>query len=109
MYTRFFEKSYINKWITEFDHKKRNNYEVKDFKKSTINSLIQEEYKDLHVNDVIFLKNKENESLILLSIKDNYLKHKQEIDNGVMNNTLEFDFMYSKDRKIYTFIIVNPK
>ena len=109
MYTRFFEKTYVNKWITEFDHKKRNNYEVKDFKKNTITNLIQEEYEDLHVNDVIFLKNKENESLILLEITDNTRKHRQEIENGSMNHTLVFDFMYSKDRRIYPFIIIYPK
>jgi len=98
-YNRLTEsKPYSDKWITKFDNKKRNNYEVSNFKKVTINKLVQEEQNTLDVNDVIFLKNKENESLILIKREPNDAKEG-------MNKLMVYDFMYSKDRRIYTFYV----
>ena len=95
----------LNKWTSKFNGGKRNNYEVSNFKKTTIQDMIQEEHENLKVNDIIFLKNKENESLILLEIEDSYLKYKMEIEKRERNRTIKYSFMYSKDRRIYTFFL----
>jgi len=85
------EKSYINKWKSKIGSEDKWNYELKDFKKTTVQKLVDEE--SLDVNDSLFLKGKENESLTLLKIETN--PHNR--------NVKVYDFMYSKDRKTYTF------
>lgn len=92
------------KWKTKFNNENRNNYEVSNFKKQTIRDLIEKERQNLKVNDIIFLKNKENESLILLEVQDNYLNKRDSIENGSINRVFTYNFMYSKDRKIYPFL-----
>lgn len=98
---KFEEKSYFKKWQSFIGSDKKWNYEVNNFKKETIQKLVNEE--DLNVNDSIFLRNKENESLTLLEIVDNYKQYKDKIDKGLMNRTISYDFMYSKTRKIVPF------
>ena len=112
-YVRKFEeaKPYINKWITKFHGENRNNYEVKDFKKTTIQNLVNSEKDFLKINDVIFLKDGKNnpdtnQSLVLIKKVDNYDKDKKEIEKGIKNHLIDYSFMYNKDKKIYTFYYV---